>query len=123
MAKTGYEIKVPAGTAAAFSTRLAAASPDELASLKWYTVRRGESIATIARKLSVSRADLAEANQLSLTVAGAPGTGPDHPARARPASSRPRPARRRRTTVASRAITGTAAVAPTRAPPRRPRRR
>jgi len=66
LATTGYEIKVPAGTAAAFSTRLAAASPDELASLKWYTVRRGESIATIARKLNVSRADLAEANQLSL---------------------------------------------------------
>ena len=50
----------------AFASRLAAASPDELAALKWYTVRRGESLATIARKLSVSRADLAEANQLSI---------------------------------------------------------
>ena len=69
LATKNYEIKVPAGTAATFATRLASASPDDLASLKCYTVRRGESIATIARKLSVSRADLAEANQLSVRTA------------------------------------------------------
>jgi len=33
--------------------------------LNWYTVRRGESLATIARKLRVSKSDLAEANYLS----------------------------------------------------------
>jgi membrane-bound lytic murein transglycosylase D len=49
-----------------FASRLAAASPDQLASLKFYTVKRGETIATIARRLSVSRADLAEANKLSV---------------------------------------------------------
>ena len=66
LATPNYEIKVPAGTASMFADRLAAASPDQLASLKFYTVRRGESIATIARKLSVSRTDLAEANKLSI---------------------------------------------------------
>jgi membrane-bound lytic murein transglycosylase D len=34
--------------------------------LNWYTVRRGETLSTIARKLRVSRADLAEANYLSV---------------------------------------------------------
>ena len=66
LATPNYEIKVPEGTASMFAARLAAASPDQLASLKFYTVRRGESIATIARKLSVSRTDLAEANKLSI---------------------------------------------------------
>jgi len=66
LATPNYEIKVPAGTASMFASRLATASPDQLASLKFYTVRRGESIATIARKLSVSRTDLAEANKLSI---------------------------------------------------------
>ena len=66
LATPNYEIKVPAETASMFADRLAAASPDQLASLKFYTVRRGESIATIARKLSVSRTDLAEANKLSI---------------------------------------------------------
>ena len=63
---SNYEIKVPAAAAAAFASRLATASADELASLKWYTVRRGESLSSIARKLHVGRADLAEANKLSV---------------------------------------------------------
>jgi peptidoglycan lytic transglycosylase D len=61
----GYELKVPTGTAEQFTARLAAASPDDLVSLKWYTVKRGESISTIARKLRVSRVELAEANRMS----------------------------------------------------------
>ena len=35
LATPNYEIKVPAGTASMFADRLAAASPDQLASLKW----------------------------------------------------------------------------------------
>jgi peptidoglycan lytic transglycosylase D len=42
-------------------------SPD-LASLKFYTVKRGDTLPTIARKLNVSRADLAEANYLNATA-------------------------------------------------------
>ena len=38
--------------------------PAERTALNWYTVRRGESLQTIARKLRVSRTDLAQANYL-----------------------------------------------------------
>ena len=61
-----FEIKLPTGTAAQFSARLAEANPSDLAGLKWYTVKRGESIATIARKQKVRSADLAAANGLSV---------------------------------------------------------
>ena len=61
-----YELKVPAGTARRSRAAWRLHRPTELASLKWYTVRRGETLATIARKLSVSRTDLAEANNLSI---------------------------------------------------------
>ncbi len=60
-----YEVKVPAGTGPRLTARLAAAGPSELTALKFHTVRRRESLALIARKLGVSRADLAEANGLS----------------------------------------------------------
>ncbi len=79
-----YEIRVPAGTAEKFKTELASASPAELAALKWYTVKRGESLATIARRNRVKQADLAAANGLStkarvragqaLVIPGAPAT-------------------------------------------------
>lgn len=60
-----YELKVPAGTAEQVSTRLADAAAVELASLNWYTAKRGDTIALIAKRLKVSRNDLAEANYLS----------------------------------------------------------
>jgi membrane-bound lytic murein transglycosylase D len=60
-----YEVKVPVGTADTLRARLAEAPAAELTAVKWYTVRRGESLATIARKLKVRRVDLAEANSLS----------------------------------------------------------
>jgi membrane-bound lytic murein transglycosylase D len=60
-----YPLKVPAGTAEQVKTRLGDASARDLASLKFYTVKRGETLPGIARKLSVSKADLAEANYLS----------------------------------------------------------
>ncbi len=60
-----YEVKVPAGTGPQLSARLAAAGPAELSALKFHTVRRRESLAVIARKLGVSRADLAAANGVS----------------------------------------------------------
>jgi membrane-bound lytic murein transglycosylase D len=60
-----FELRVPAGTGEQFRTRLADASPAELAALKYHTVKRGETLATIARKLRVNRVDLAAANGLS----------------------------------------------------------
>ena len=61
-----FELKVPTGTGSQFQARLATAGPGDITALKWYTVRSGESLATIARKLKVSRVDLAEANSMSV---------------------------------------------------------
>lgn len=62
-----YTIKVPHGTADKVREGLAAAGPSQLNAMQTHTVKRGETLATIARKLKVSRADLAEANYLKTT--------------------------------------------------------
>jgi membrane-bound lytic murein transglycosylase D len=61
-----YELKVPPGSGDALRARLEEADAAERGALNWHTVRPGESIATIARKLRVNRADLAEANYMSV---------------------------------------------------------
>jgi membrane-bound lytic murein transglycosylase D len=61
---TNYELKVPAGKADAVSARLTDAPSVDLASLNYYTVKRGDTLPLIARKLHVSKTDLAEANYL-----------------------------------------------------------
>jgi len=68
-----YVLKVPIGTAATVRARLDEAARLELASLKWYTVKNGDNLALIARKLHVSRSDLAEANYLKVTAHVSPG--------------------------------------------------
>jgi len=70
---TGYELKVPSGTADTVLARLEEAPAIELATLKFYTVKRGETLPTIAKKLHVSRGDLAEANDLKATAKVAAG--------------------------------------------------
>lgn len=62
---TNYELKVPEGTADAVRAKLTDAGTD-VTNLTWHTVRSGETLLSIARKLKVSRADLAEANYLSV---------------------------------------------------------
>jgi membrane-bound lytic murein transglycosylase D len=62
---TDYELKVPEGTGSLVLAGLAAAAPEELVSFNHYTAKKGETLATIAKKLRVSRTDLAEANYLS----------------------------------------------------------
>ncbi|MCC7179199.1 MAG: LysM peptidoglycan-binding domain-containing protein [Acidobacteria bacterium] len=59
-----YELEVPEGTAEKVRAGLAASAPHQLNALQWHTVKAGESLSTIARKLRVSRNDLAEANYL-----------------------------------------------------------
>jgi membrane-bound lytic murein transglycosylase D len=61
-----FELKLPPGTGGDFQARLADATSTDMATLKWYTVKKGETLATIARKLRVGRVDLAEANSLSI---------------------------------------------------------
>jgi peptidoglycan lytic transglycosylase D len=68
-----YELKVPVGTGDAFRARLTEVSPESLATLQWHTVKRGESLLTIARKLKVKQADLADANYLSIRARVEPG--------------------------------------------------
>jgi len=68
-----YDVKVPQGTGDTLRERLASATAADLAALHWYRVKRGESVATIARKLGVSRGDLAEANGLSTKARVRPG--------------------------------------------------
>ena len=68
-----YELRVPAGTADRIVTHLDEAPPSEVSSLNWYTVKRGETLPMIARKLRVSKADLAEANYLRPTARVAAG--------------------------------------------------
>ena len=63
-----YELKVPVGTAPVVTAQLQDAATLELATLKWYTVKQGETLATVARKLGVSRTDLAEANYLKTSA-------------------------------------------------------
>ena len=57
--------KRAAGTGDIVRAHLAIADPDDLAPLNWHTVKKGETLLTISRKLKVSRTDLAEANYLS----------------------------------------------------------
>jgi len=68
-----YRLRVPKGTAQTVAQRLAELPAEELAPLQWYSVRRGESLTTIANKLRVRRTDLAEANYLSVRSAVTPG--------------------------------------------------
>jgi membrane-bound lytic murein transglycosylase D len=63
-----YALKVPTGTAGVISARLAESADADLASLKFYVVKQGETITTIAKKLRVGRTDLAEANYLKTTA-------------------------------------------------------
>jgi membrane-bound lytic murein transglycosylase D len=69
---TNYELKVPEGSAEVVLAKVAE-SGAETTNLTWHTVRNGETLLTIARKLKVSRADLAEANYLSVKSRVTPG--------------------------------------------------
>jgi membrane-bound lytic murein transglycosylase D len=60
-----YELKVPAGTADLVRAGLLETAPEDLAPLNRHTVKNGETLLSISKKLQVSRADLAEANYLS----------------------------------------------------------
>ncbi len=68
-----YQLRVPMGTAALVLEAQRGSAPDDMASLQYYTVRKGESLPTIARRLRVSRADLAEANYLGASARVKPG--------------------------------------------------
>jgi membrane-bound lytic murein transglycosylase D len=68
-----YQLRVPMGTAGLVLDAQESSAPEDAASLQWYTVRKGESLPLIARRLGVSRTDLAEANYLGATARVRPG--------------------------------------------------
>ncbi len=68
-----YQLRVPMGTAPLVLDAQHDSLPEEAASLQWHTVRKGESLPSIARRLGVSRADLAEANYLGTRAPVRPG--------------------------------------------------
>ena len=61
-----YELKLPLGTADLVLERMTLANPEELASLAWYSVAKGDTLIGVARHLGVTRSDLAQANFLSI---------------------------------------------------------
>lgn len=63
-----YLLKVPRGTAEMVLAAVAESHPEDLAPLNRHTVKRGETLASIARSLNVNRTDLAEANYLSASA-------------------------------------------------------
>ncbi len=65
---TGFELKVPDGTGYLVRDQLARANPESLATFRWHTVKKGESLVSIARTLKVNRQELAEANYLPLNA-------------------------------------------------------
>jgi len=68
-----YQLRVPMGTMASVLEGYGGSAPGDSAALQWYTVRKGESLPIIARRLRVSRADLAEANYLNAKARVQPG--------------------------------------------------
>ena len=66
--ETDYQLNVPEGTGPQILTSMAAADPDELVSFNRHTVKKGETISSIAKKLKVSRTDLAEANYMKTSA-------------------------------------------------------
>jgi membrane-bound lytic murein transglycosylase D len=68
-----YEVKVPKGTGDTLTAKLTDASPAEFTALNWYTAKKGETLQTVARRFGVSRADVAEANNLSAKARLRPG--------------------------------------------------
>src|SRR5687768_7051661 len=62
---TDYALKVPYGTADLVLAGMSGAREEELVSFNHHTVKKGETISSIAKKLKVNRTDLAQANYLS----------------------------------------------------------
>jgi membrane-bound lytic murein transglycosylase D len=63
-----YELKVPEGGAEVVRARLAEADPALLTPVARHTVKKGDTLNSVAKRLKVTRADLAAANYLSTSA-------------------------------------------------------
>ena len=105
-----YEMKVPTGTADRLNAKLAEASPTDFSAFNWYSAKKGETLLTVARRFGVPRADVAEANNLTVKSRLRPGQELIIP-RAPATLLAARTERAAPTAVASRAIAEPAEVA------------
>ena len=69
-----FQLRVPEGTADAAAAYVATSTGGDLTPFAWHTARKGETLASIARTLKVTRIDLAGANFLSLRARITSGT-------------------------------------------------
>ncbi len=63
-----YALRVPVGTSIEIARRMDESTGEDLISLTRYTVKGGDTLGGVARKLHISRSDLAEANALSTSA-------------------------------------------------------
>jgi len=63
-----YALRVPVGTSIEIARRMDESTPQDLLSLTRYKVKSGDTLPAVARKLHISRQDLAEANNLGMTA-------------------------------------------------------
>jgi membrane-bound lytic murein transglycosylase D len=68
-----FDLALPAGTGPLVEQRLAELAAEEYTALQWHTVKKGETLQSVANKLKVRRTDLAEANYLSTRARVKPG--------------------------------------------------
>jgi membrane-bound lytic murein transglycosylase D len=61
-----YELKIPQGTGDILRAHFEQTDPAQLTTISWHTVKKGDTLASVAKKLKVTRAELAEANYLSI---------------------------------------------------------
>ena len=62
----GYELKIPQGTGDILRAHFEQTDPAQFTTISWHTVKKGDTLASVAKKLKVTRAELAEANSLSI---------------------------------------------------------
>jgi membrane-bound lytic murein transglycosylase D len=90
---TTHELKVPVGTAATIQERLTRLDASEYRTFRFHTVKRGETLTTIARRYGLTSQQLRDANELRITKVTRNQTLmiPQRPASALPSASASRP--------------------------------
>ncbi len=68
-----YVLRIPAGTSARAAEFLASVDSERDSPYRWHTAKKGETVATVARRLKVTRRDLLDANFLKTGARLRPG--------------------------------------------------
>jgi len=106
---TTHQLKVPVGTAATIQHRITALDASEYRTFRFHTVKKGESLATIARRYSLTTKQLRDANDLASSKVSRNQTLmiPQRPAAALPTSAaRPSAATRTMATASTSTASG-----------------